>query len=224
MLTFNIIEIVNDEAEGLLCTELPTATDTFCGRGIELLAIAQALDPAKPGQKGMVLYGIGGSGKTQLVLQYIKLHRQLYTAIIWINGSTAQHTMQSFTEAASTISVQWPPRDLPLTYLGSDARHKVISRLRSTRHTDWLLIIDSIDNLNQDNFRQYIPSCNHGSIIVTSTQSQAPEVFRLGRLEVDRLDLASGRQLLLTCAFGSIEDATLSEDGKNCNCSIKMSL
>ncbi|KAK4995749.1 hypothetical protein LTR66_004489 [Elasticomyces elasticus] len=205
-------EVVNDQAEGPLRTELPTATDVFCGRAIELLAIAQALDPEKPGQKGIVLCGICGSGKTQLVLRHIEQHRQLYTAIIWINASTAQHTMQSFTEAASMISVEWPPRDIPLAYIGSDDWRKVISRLCSTRHTRWLLILDSVDDMNQDNFRRYIPSCNHGSIVVTSTQSQAPDIFRLRRLEVDRLDLDSGRRLLLTCAFGSVENTLLSDD------------
>ncbi|KAK4992602.1 hypothetical protein LTR50_000935 [Elasticomyces elasticus] len=45
-------EVVNDQAEGPLRTELPTATDVFCGRAIELLAIAQALDPEKTRTKG----------------------------------------------------------------------------------------------------------------------------------------------------------------------------
>lgn len=206
-------EIISS-SEDPLFSELPTATDTFYGRGDELLVMANALDPITPGQKGIVLCGIGGSGKTQLALRYIKQYQQLYTAVIWINASTAEHTIQSFAETADMVSSNWPFRDLPLTYLGSCNWRKVIARMRSTRYTHWLLVIDGIDDLNQDNFKQYIPSCRFGSIIVTSTQSRAPEVFQLSRLDVDRLDLDSGRELLLTRAFGSISDADISEDGK----------
>jgi NB-ARC domain len=197
-----------------LFSELPTATDTFYGRGDELLAIANALDPRTPGQKGVVVRGIGGSGKTQLALRYIKHYQQLYTAVIWINASTVEHTIQSFAETADMVSSNWPFRDLPLTYLGSRNWRKVIARICSTRYTRWLLVIDGIDDLNQDNFKQYIPSCQFGSIIVTTTQSRAPEVFQLPQLDVDCLDLDSGRELLLARTFGSISDADISEDGE----------
>src|ERR1700728_3061559 len=123
-------EIISSSKDPLF-SELPTATDTFYGRGDELLAITNALDPRTPGQKGIVLCGIGGSGKTQLALRYIKQHQQLYTAVIWINASTAEHTIQSFAETAETVS-NWPFRDLPLTYSGSCNWRKVISRMRST--------------------------------------------------------------------------------------------
>jgi len=141
-------------------------------------------------------------------------YQQHYTAIIWINAFTAEHTIQSFDEVADMVSSNWPPRDVPLAYTGSSSWRKVISRLRSTRYTRWLLIIDSVDDLDQDKFRQYVPSCQYGSILVTSTQYRAPEVFRLSRLDVDPLPVNSGRELLLTRAFGSVLNADLSEDGK----------
>jgi hypothetical protein len=107
---------MENQTSGLLCSELPAATDAFCGRTMELLAIEEALDPTKQGQKGIVLCGIGGSGKTQLALRYIEQHQQFYTAILWINASTVEHTKQSFAEVADIISSNWPSRDLPLTY------------------------------------------------------------------------------------------------------------
>lgn len=161
-----------------------------------------------------MLYGIGGSGKTQLALRYIKQYQQHYTAIIWINASTAEHTIQSFDEVADMFSSNWPSRDVPLAYRGSSNWRRVISRLRSTRYICWLLIIDSVDDLNQDEFRQYVPSCQYGSIIVTSTQYRAPEVLRPSRLEIDPLPVNSSHELLLTRAFGSILNANLSEEGE----------
>lgn len=214
---------MNNQTSLLLFSELPVTTDTFYGRAAELHAIEEALNPTKPGQKGIVLCGIGGSGKTQLTLRYIEKHQQSYTAILWIDASTIEHTKQSFAMAADVISSNWP-RDLPLTYVGSSDWHKVIARLRSTCHTRWLLVMDSVDDLDQDNFRQYIPSCPYGSIIVTSTQNQAPEVFRLSRLEIDRLDLDSGRELLFARTSSSMVDANQFLDGKNCYCTVQAGL
>ncbi|KAI9793032.1 MAG: hypothetical protein M1816_000930 [Peltula sp. TS41687] len=200
------------ELKGATLKQLPAATETFYGRATELLAIEEVLDPTKPGQRGIVLCGIGGSGKTQLALRYVEQCRQSYIAVMWIDASSAEHTKQSFAEAADIASSNWPSRDLPLAYVGSNDWHKVITRLRCTRHTHWLLIIDSVDDLDQDNFRQYIPSCDHGSVLVTSTQNQAPAIFRLTKLEVDRLDIESSRELLLSRASNSIEDVSLSEE------------
>ncbi len=195
-------------------SDLPVATDTFCGRVNELQLLTDTLDPKKPGQKGIVLCGIGGSGKTQLVLRYIEQQKQSYTAIIWINASTLQNTKQSFAEAANMISRHWPAQDLPPLYAGECNQQKVMARLRTTCYRHWLLVIDSIDDLAQDDFRRYIPSCSYGSAIITSTQDQAAAVFRLPKVEVDRLDAASSRELFLACAYGSLDDANVGEAGR----------
>jgi hypothetical protein len=194
--------------------ELPVSTDAFYGRDIELRKMKELLDPGKPGQKGVVLCGIGGSGKTQTTLRFIMNHKELYSAFIWINGLTIEHTKQSFSEAADTIASNWPSRDLPITYTGSVNWKRVITRLRTTRYSRWLLIIDSVDNLNLEDYRRYIPSCNHGSIIVTSTQIQASEVFRMPKLDIDSLDLQSSRKLLIGRVFGPAKTVDLSNASK----------
>ena len=195
-------------------SELPASTGTFYGRDIELRKMEELLEPAKPGQKGVVLCGIGGSGKTQTTLRFIMNHKGLYSALIWINALTIEHTKQSFSEAADMIASNWPSRDLPMTYTGSSNWKKVITRLQKTRHSRWLLIIDSVDNLDLEDYRRYIPSCNHGSIIVTSTQNQASEVFRIPKLDVDCLDPQSSRKLLIARVFGLTREADLSNTSK----------
>jgi hypothetical protein len=194
--------------------ELPASTDTFYGRDVELRKMEELLDPGKPGQKGVVLCGIGGSGKTQTTIRFIVKHKELFSAFIWINASTIEHTKQSFSEAADMIASNWPSRDLPMTLTGSSKWQKVITRLRTTRYSCWLLIIDSVDDLSLENYRRYIPSCNHGSIIVTSTQFQASEVFRMPRLDVDSLDPQSSRKLLFAGVFGPAREVDLSNTSK----------
>jgi hypothetical protein len=200
----------------LLFSELPPATDTFFGRTSELLTIEKALDPSKPGQKGIVLYGIGGSGKTQLALRYIEQHKQLYTAIFWINASTEEYLIQSFANAAEIISAHWPVADLFHNYTTSSGYQKVTGQLQSTSYTKWLLIIDSVDDFEQVSLKQYVPRCSHGSVIITSTQSRTGDVIRMPGLEVDHLDPGSSRELLLTCASRSTIDVS-SEGEVICN-------
>lgn len=72
------------------------------------------LNPRKPGIKGIVLCGIGGSGKTQTTLHFIMNNQKDFSAIIWIDASTIEHTKQSFAEAASRISTHWPTHDNPM--------------------------------------------------------------------------------------------------------------
>ena len=172
------------------------------------MKITNALDPSQTGQKGIVLSGIGGSGKTQIVLRYIYQYQHHYSAIIWNNASTKEHARQSFADAADIISSNWP-RDLPLAYLGPDDLQRVTSRLRSTFHPNWLLVIDSVDDLEQDEFDKYIPFCHHGSILITSTQFRTPKGVKVQRLEVDGLDNESSRRLLLAKA----ERCDISKDG-----------
>ena len=181
------------------CLELlPIATNTFFGRESELSSIMDLLDPAKIGQKGMVIYGMPGSGKTQLALRYIERHHNVFTSVFWITASSPETASSSFSEAAALITSAWPPMDLPNPYRDHDDRQRVISRLRSTLHRNWLLIIDSADDVYGQDFTQYIPTCQHGSILVTSTRKEAVEVFGMESQEIGSLDPKDSQQLLLS--------------------------
>ncbi|KAI9667662.1 MAG: hypothetical protein M1821_000479 [Bathelium mastoideum] len=204
----------DSEVENIF-SELPTATDSFRGRTTESLKMQQILDPDKPGQKGVVLYGIGGSGKTQLALNFVMKNHRQYSAVLWINASTIQQMNQCFSELVNILDSKWPSPDMPLTYSGPINWKRVVSRLRSTRYSRWLLIIDSIDDLNSKNYRDYIPSCRHGSVIITSTQAQAPEVFRMEPLPVDGLDIQNSSELLLSGISGQTESQEPSANGKS---------
>ena len=199
-----------------ICSDLPLTTDTFCGRETELLVVEEALSSSRSGLRGVVLYGIGGSGKTQLTLRYIQKHKNEYPTIIWINASSSESTYQSFEDVANLFSQSWPARDVPNPYSGTENWAKVVSRLRSTLYTRWLLVIDSIDDLEQEQFRRYVPACSHGSVIITSTQYQCVDVFpSFTGIEVDALDLKSAQELLLNRAFGESRAKKLLEKGRS---------
>ncbi|KAI1390713.1 uncharacterized protein F4822DRAFT_161955 [Hypoxylon trugodes] len=184
----------------LITTELPVSTPTFHGRSTQIEELASILNPAKSGRKGVVLYGIGGSGKTQLSLQYIRKKKRLYKAILWINAFTPEQIKQSFTDAFNLISKSWPSKDLPNPYFGENKRDFVLAKLRSTLYRNWLLVIDSADDLTVHDLVQLIPHSSHGSIILTSTRKDASDILEphgFSSIQLDGLDNLSGKELLL---------------------------
>ena len=177
-------------------------THTFYGRKNELCKIREALDPSRHGRKSLLLRGMGGSGKTQLALQHIQQDGHRYSAILWVNASSTEHARMSFSEAATTISSSWP-RELPVAFAGPNTDNvlKVTARLRSTRYTNWLIVIDSIDDPEEGQLSKYVPSGEYGSVLVTSTRHLVCNGFRPGNpLAVDGLDPQSSRDLILATA------------------------
>ena len=206
---------------GLVCSRLPETTDNFYGREAELLQTRQALDPSRLGQKAALLYGIGGSGKTQLALRHIYRYRDRHSAIVWVDASTRDHATSSLDEAAATMSSSWP-RDTPSVHSGRDIKSllRVTSRLRSTRYTNWLLVIDNADGLGEGALAEYIPACGFGSILFTSTRDLAWSGFKQDdRISVGGLDHESSYAVLagVTQRAGTIDEGADLHGYLKCN-------
>lgn len=48
----------------------------------------------------VVLHGLGGIGKTQLAIEYIRRHKEKYTAIFWLNANDQDSLKLSFRDVA----------------------------------------------------------------------------------------------------------------------------
>jgi hypothetical protein len=180
--------------------------------------LKERLNPSKPGRKGVVLCGLGGSGKTQIVLRYIEENKELYSAILWIDASSTEMIDHSFSEVLALVIDTWPEKDLPLPYRGKSKTCKVTSRLRSTLHRKWLLVLDGC-NQPLAVLEELVPACQHGSVLVSSTKRQVAEIFEaMGfcSVAVDGLDAESGKRLLVATAgtnLSSVESNEYSVEG-----------
>ena len=56
------------------------------GREEELNKIKEAFQDHVSQRKVVLLCGLGGIGKTQLAVAFLKRHRDIYPAIFWFNG------------------------------------------------------------------------------------------------------------------------------------------
>ena len=153
-----------------------------------------------------VLHGLGGMGKTQLAITYLTDYNSKYSAAFWINANDEDSIKLSFIVIARQIYKKHPStnalasldaeKDLQRTV---DA---VLSWLSLSNNTRWLLVYDNYDNPkvagNKNptaiDIRRFMPSCNHGSIIVTTRSS---EVNVGSRLRIEKLhEVNEGLEIL----------------------------
>jgi hypothetical protein len=158
----------------------------------------------------LVIHGIGGVGKTQLVREYIHAHRTDFSSIIWINSRSLQTTQSSFVAFmqdildfyAQMFRIKPTPYGRIAHHLGvaslvNDAGQLVgnlsnIDRvigavkrwLERKGNDDWLLVFDNVDDLESFRISDFFPNSASGTIILTSRR---PECARHGeelKLEV----------------------------------------
>ncbi|PVF94461.1 TPR-like protein [Serendipita vermifera] len=113
--------------------------------------------PSGIGQKVMVISGMGGCGKTQLVAQFMKEYRSKFRYAFFIDGSSREsievdiiNSVQSLGEDHSPITVE-------------DA----LDFFRNPHHAQWVLVYDNVDDTSLK-IANYLPECQYGSVIITT--------------------------------------------------------
>ncbi|MCJ1398164.1 hypothetical protein MMC11_001361 [Xylographa trunciseda] len=177
----------------------------FVPRPHELSNIATFLTPGQAAErrKIFVLHGLGGTGKTQLMLEFARSHSIDYTAKIWLNGATEDLLIQSLLDVASRITsgpivkamrdyatAQDQPSQSQEAVSDPSASASIFTRrllrqavisavydwLKFEGNKKWLLLFDNvdkefpspIDDSDAYDLGQYIPSADHGAVLVTT--------------------------------------------------------
>lgn len=138
-----------------------------------------------PGQP-QIVSGLGGIGKTQLVLEYAYQFRHEYQAILWIGAETLETWMADYLALAQLF--QLPEKESTnLSLVRAAVKHWFQS------HSNWLLIFDNVENL--DHLQTMLPDTGKGHVLVT-TRSQI--IGTLGsRIDLQQLERAAGELFLL---------------------------
>lgn len=104
-------------------------------------------------QKRLVIFGIGGTGKSELCLKFIERHRKAFWGVFWVNCMTQHSIQQSFHTIGALLGIRQPDMHSVKAYL---------SNVPDT--SNWLMILDNADDINH-NYTQYFPS-RSGNIII----------------------------------------------------------
>ncbi|KAH8834490.1 hypothetical protein DL96DRAFT_1810747 [Flagelloscypha sp. PMI_526] len=159
----------------------PPPTQYFTGRRRPLEQLEGHFNSSSDECHIAVLYGMGGSGKTQMGLEFIRRNKSRFPNIYFI-------------DASSKLTLE---NDLAAIAVGSSDQPSVNDafRILRSRQDEWLLFFDNADDPSFD-LRPYI-SWSHGNILITTRNRElrihAPECS----IWVDRLDLEDAKVLLL---------------------------
>ncbi|KAI1105027.1 hypothetical protein F4804DRAFT_305284 [Jackrogersella minutella] len=151
------------------------------------------------------LLGLGGAGKTQLMLQYASSERGQYGVVLWIDATSIGSITSTYEIAASLLGLVAPPFEQAVPTSSSLIRYSskldtniaAVKRELVRRGRPWLILLDGADDLNTiRDLRNYIPSAPNGHVLISSRRKQA-RVIGNHSLKVEGLPINSARSLLL---------------------------
>ncbi|EWG47495.1 hypothetical protein FVEG_16143 [Fusarium verticillioides 7600] len=195
---------------GTILCDLPPTTDRFFGRESELLEMAEYLE-AIDQRRGVVLCGISGSGKTQLVREYVAQRSGNFSAILWVDASSEESIEESFSDCSSRICQHNP--EYRVGRESTPPRQLVLEWLRTTPDKNWLTVIDNANGpIPHKRLLGPFMDMNQGSLCVISTNQVTARAVRLKQVLVEHLDASASQLLLLWRAYEN--DTEYEVDGK----------
>lgn len=188
--------------------------ENFVGRKNDLIRVRKAFYGGKSRRKIVLLHGLGGIGKTQLAVAFVKKYRDAFSAVFWLNGKSEDTLKQSFASMAERLHEEHPLSAL----LRMAAKEKDVNQvLKSIKewlsirgNTRWIMVFDNVDNpkfpdINDPqayNIQGYFPEVDQGSILITTRSSclKIGEVISVRKLldtqkNVTILASTSGRKI-----------------------------
>jgi hypothetical protein len=139
----------------------------------------------------VILHGLGGIGKTQLAVAYIRRHKEKYTAIFWLNANDEDSLQLSFRSIAQQVLKSYPSTSVLSSVDLEGDLNRVVDAVKAwldlQGNTRWLLVYDNYDNPRISNqsdhltvdIRQYLPESDQGSIIITTRSARVSQGWRL---------------------------------------------
>ncbi|KEQ57671.1 uncharacterized protein M437DRAFT_79551 [Aureobasidium melanogenum CBS 110374] len=165
------------------------AIDHFVQRVSDMQELEEHFFPQQPHlarRKMFVVHGLGGIGKTQLCIEFVRRYQEKYSAVLWLDGSSEDALQRSFIEVVARLP----------------AVRGVMDWLSLPSNRQWLLVIDNVDRDHTTkekdplayDVKQYFPTADHGNILITSRLSTltAPR----SSLRLTRVDREQGRAIL----------------------------
>jgi ankyrin repeat protein len=119
--------------------------------------------------------------------------------VVWVDASTRDSALESFSQVAASVHGTFTSEVLssssPVTRDRDD--FFIVKRWFEQESMNWLMIVDSVDELEEFDARQFLPKCSHGAILTTSTHSGLAKAWDMQSIEIPEIDKVSGTELLL---------------------------
>jgi len=123
----------------------------FTGREELLSQLRNKLTNSNPNDliRPLAITGLGGVGKTQIAIEYAYRYRREYQNVLWVSATNIDTLVTSFLTLATLLHL--PERD-------EQDQSIIIIAIKQwlATHSDWLLIIDNVNDL--DILQNFLPS------------------------------------------------------------------
>lgn len=160
----------------------------FIGREEVLKHLHNALRASKTSvlTQPQAISGLGGSGKTQIAMEYAYRHRDDYSVVLWVKADTYETLTSDFVTIADSLKL--PEKNV-------QDRKIIVNAVKQwlEMNTNWLLIFDNADDLAMA--YDFLPSRGKGHILLT-TRAQATGGIAQG-IEIEKMGLEEGALFLL---------------------------
>ncbi|KAI9713724.1 MAG: hypothetical protein M1812_006562 [Candelaria pacifica] len=139
-------------------------------------------------QKRFVIYGLGGSGKTEFCCKFAQDNQQSFWGVFHINASSPQTVKHTYSSIAQTA--------------GRAANERAGKDWLATLAHPWLLIIDNADDRNTP-LEELFPEGDMGVILITTRNplNRLHGTVGSGSYHFERLGEAEANDLLLRAAY-----------------------
>ncbi|KAI0383034.1 hypothetical protein F5Y04DRAFT_287602 [Hypomontagnella monticulosa] len=140
------------------------------------------------GQKRFVIYGLSGSGKTELAMKYAEDHLQEFWGVFFIDASSFDNALGSYREIAKIGGVE--------------LNHRAAKNWLTTLAAPWLLIIDNADDDDEALLDKILPAGMRGCILITTRNPARKSYGTVGDkyLELLSMDEEEASDLILRAA------------------------
>ena len=131
--------------------------------------------------------GLGGSGKTQVAVEYAYRYRDKYKAVLWLNAESTLDLKAGFSEIA---------RLMRLPHAEHEPDEAVLAGKQwLVTESSWLLVFDNADD--PELLRPFLPDAEHGHILVTSRAQDFQNLGVLSPIELEQMTLEDATAFLL---------------------------
>ena len=159
--------------------------------------------------RSVALWGIGGSGKSQLAMRFVEKHKQDYSTVLWIDAQSPVAAIRSYAAAFERLKLDYPQHvfdevrndgdlyDRRGSFIEDNWVIRTVKEWLEDSSCQWLVVIDNADNLEW--VHDIMPRSMMGSVIITSRDRM---VYRFVNhaIHVDKMNTEEALSLLLRSA------------------------